>query len=92
MVLSHRSQGLDAFDQAALVGLRESRGRYKAMLTLFGMPASDYRRFMNFLAAHGCGVGVREFREGAASPVAPPEIPAVPVPAEEAAEPAVLSY
>ena len=39
-------------------GLRESRGRYKALLTLFGMSSGDYRRFMNFLAAHECGVGV----------------------------------
>jgi hypothetical protein len=43
-------------------GLRESRGRYKALLTLFGMSSGDYRRFMNFLAAHDCGVGFREFR------------------------------
>jgi transcriptional regulator with PAS, ATPase and Fis domain len=46
-------------------GLRESGGRYKALLTLFGMPSRDYRRFMNFLAAHDCGVAVREFRAGA---------------------------
>jgi hypothetical protein len=43
-------------------GLRESRGRYKSMLTLFGMPSRDYRRFMNFLAAHDCTVEFREFR------------------------------
>jgi transcriptional regulator with PAS, ATPase and Fis domain len=43
-------------------GLRESRGRYKSVLALFGMPSRDYRRFMNFLAAHECGIGVREFR------------------------------
>ena len=43
-------------------GLRETQGRYKSVLTLFGMPSSDYRRFMNFLTTHGCGVGVREFR------------------------------
>jgi transcriptional regulator with PAS, ATPase and Fis domain len=59
------------------LGLRESRGRYKSMLTLFGMPTSDYRRFMNFLAAHGCGIGVREFREAAASPATPSETPRV---------------
>ena len=59
------------------LGLRESRGRYKSMLTLFGMPTSDYRRFMNFLAAHGCGIGVREFREAAASPATPSETPPV---------------
>ena len=75
------------------LGLRESRGRYKAMLGLFGMPAADYRRFMNFLAAHGCGVGVREFREGAASSVSASEMPAVhSAPADAPAEPAVLSY
>ena len=51
--------------------LRETRGRYKDVLTLFGMPSGDYRRFMNFLAAHECGVEVREFREAAASPKAP---------------------
>ena len=45
-------------------GLQESRGRYKALLTLFGLPATDYRRFMNFLAAHECSVAVREFRTG----------------------------
>ena len=48
-------------------GLRESGGRYKSLLTLFGMPSRDYRRFMNFLSAHGCGVAVREFRGGLAA-------------------------
>jgi transcriptional regulator with PAS, ATPase and Fis domain len=48
-------------------GLRESRGRYKSMLKLFGMSSRDYRRFMNFLAAHDCSIGVREFRSEAAS-------------------------
>ena len=43
-------------------GLSESDGRYKALLGLFGMPAGDYRRFMNFLAAHDFGVEFREFR------------------------------
>jgi DNA-binding NtrC family response regulator len=51
-------------DLRALVrrGLRESRGRYKSLLTLFGMSSRDYRRFMNFLAAHDCRVEFREFR------------------------------
>jgi transcriptional regulator with PAS, ATPase and Fis domain len=48
-------------------GLSESRGRYKSLLKLFGMSSRDYRRFMNFLAAHECGVGVREFRSEAAA-------------------------
>ena len=57
-------------------GLQESNGRYKAMLGLFGMPASDYRRFMNFLAAHGCGVAVTEFRGAAGAADAPKVRPA----------------
>ena len=74
------------------LGLRESRGRYKSMLTLFGMPTSDYRRFMNFLAAHGCGVGVREFREAAVPAVSPSEMPpAHSVPDDSPAEPDRLS-
>ena len=69
-------------------GLRESRGRYKAMLTLFGMSSRDYRRFMNFLAAHDCGVGFREFRETASSPQAPAEMPPVySVPADAPVKP-----
>jgi DNA-binding NtrC family response regulator len=57
-------------------GLRETRGRYKSLLTLFGMPASDYRRFMNFLAAHECSVGFREFRGEPATSGAENEMPA----------------
>jgi transcriptional regulator with PAS, ATPase and Fis domain len=56
-------------------GLRESRGRYKALITLFGMPNGDYRRFMNFLAAHDCGVAVREFRQGELSRETPGMMP-----------------
>ena len=35
----------------------------------------DYRRFMNFLSAHDCGVGVREFRGTASSRCRPPDMP-----------------
>jgi DNA-binding NtrC family response regulator len=48
-------------------GLQASQGRYKSMLKLFGISSRDYRRFMNFLAAHECGVEFREFRATAAS-------------------------
>jgi transcriptional regulator with PAS, ATPase and Fis domain len=58
-------------------GLKETRGRYKAMLTLFGMSTGDYRRFMNFLSAHECGVAVREFREAVSLAESSAEIPAV---------------
>ncbi len=43
-------------------GLSTTRGNYRAILKLFGMPESDYKRFMNFLAAHECTVDFREFR------------------------------
>jgi len=43
-------------------GLAATRGNYRAVLELFGMPESDYKRFMNFLAAHDCVIDFREFR------------------------------
>jgi hypothetical protein len=43
-------------------GLSATRGSYRAVLELFGIPASDYKRFMNFLSTHDCRVDYREFR------------------------------
>jgi hypothetical protein len=43
-------------------GLSSTRGSYRALLELFGIPASDYKRFMNFLSTHDCRVDYREFR------------------------------
>jgi DNA-binding NtrC family response regulator len=48
--------------QLVSLGLAATRGNYRAVLKLFGMPESDYKRFMNFLAAHECTVDFREFR------------------------------
>jgi transcriptional regulator with PAS, ATPase and Fis domain len=45
-------------------GLATTRGNYRALLKLFGMPARDYKRFLNFLAAHDCRADFREFRNG----------------------------
>jgi DNA-binding NtrC family response regulator len=45
-------------------GLTTTRGNYRSLLGLFGVPESDYKRFMNFLAAHECVVDFREFRGG----------------------------
>ncbi len=47
-------------------GLTTTRGNYRALLPLFGVPESDYKRFMNFLAAHDCVVDFREFRTATA--------------------------
>jgi transcriptional regulator with PAS, ATPase and Fis domain len=45
-------------------GLATTGGNYRAMLKLFGMPDTDYKRFLNFLAAHDCAVDFRPFRSG----------------------------
>jgi len=49
-------------------GLGTTRGNYRALLKLFGMPARDYKRFLNFLAAHDCRTDFREFRNGTPEP------------------------
>lgn len=45
------------------LGLTNARGSYRAMLTLFGIESNDYKRFLNFLAAHDCVVDFRLFRD-----------------------------
>ncbi len=47
-------------------GLTTTRGNYRSLLRLFGLPAADYKRFLNFLAAHDCNVDFRAFRAGTA--------------------------
>jgi DNA-binding NtrC family response regulator len=49
-------------------GLGTTRGNYRALLKLFGMPSRDYKRFLNFLAAHDCRSDFREFRSGSPEP------------------------
>ena len=46
-------------------GLRETKGSYRALLRLFHLPATDYHRFHNFLAAHACKVDFHAFRTSA---------------------------
>ena len=55
-------------------GLSTTRGNYRSLLRLFGMPSSDYKRFLNFLAAHECNVDFRAFRNGTA-PAGPTRAP-----------------
>ena len=43
-------------------------------LRLFGMPAPDYKRFLNFLAAHDCKVDFRAFRHGTPEPPRAPRL------------------
>ncbi len=48
--------------QLVSLGLSSTRGNYRGLLKLFGMDEGDYKRFMNFLAAHECTVDYRQFR------------------------------
>ena len=43
-------------------GLTASRGNYRTLLQLFGIPASDYKRFMNFLTAYDCKLPSQPYR------------------------------
>ena len=47
-------------------GLAATSGNYRALLKLFGMEETDYKRFLNFLATHECNVDYRMFRRGIA--------------------------
>lgn len=54
--------------ELVVLGLRTTNGNYRALLRLFGIPANDYKRFHNFLMAHGCKVDYRAFRQGTPEP------------------------
>ncbi len=43
-------------------GLTATRGSYRSLLVLFGIDRADYKRLLNFLAAHECALDFREFR------------------------------
>ena len=58
-------------------GLSTTCGNYRALVKLFGMPTKDYKRFLNFLAAHDCRVDFREFRTG--NDHVPPPWPSPPI-------------
>ncbi len=73
-------------DMRALVrrGLIATRGNYRSMLRLFGMPDQDYKKLLNFLSAHDCAVDFREFRAASIDPAGalppPPALPLSPPP------------
>ena len=54
-------------------GLRTTNGNYRALLRLFGIATQDYKRFHNFLMAHGCKVDYRSFRQGTPEPSRRPQ-------------------
>jgi DNA-binding NtrC family response regulator len=43
-------------------GLAATQGNYRAVVRLFRMPDTDYKRFLNFLGTHDCVVDFRPYR------------------------------
>ena len=76
------SRDITRHDMRELVrkGLSTTRGNYRALLKLFGMANQDYKRFLNFLAAHDCGADFRAFRHGTAEAQRPPRLILPPLP------------
>jgi len=50
------------------LGLEHTRGNYKMLVTLFNMPAEDYKKFLNFLRKYQCHVPFQRFRMLPATP------------------------
>jgi transcriptional regulator with GAF, ATPase, and Fis domain len=70
------SRDITRHDMRCLVrkGLSTTRGNYRSLLRLFGLATQDYKRFLNFLAAHDCTVDFREFRHGSPPPLRAPRL------------------
>jgi transcriptional regulator with PAS, ATPase and Fis domain len=83
------SRDITRHDMRELVrrGLATTRGNYRSLLKLFGMSSEDYKRFLNFLAAHDCRADFREFRNGAPEMARRPRLILPPLPQGKAEEP-----
>jgi hypothetical protein len=59
-----KARELTRADLMALVdrGLTETRGSYRALLGLFNLPESDYKRFHAFLYQQRCNLPVASYR------------------------------
>jgi transcriptional regulator with GAF, ATPase, and Fis domain len=57
-----RDMTRDDLRELVRCGLTQAAGNYRAMLPLLGISAKDYKRFLNFLAAHDCMLDFRAFR------------------------------
>ncbi len=61
------------------LGLEQTRGNYRLLVELFGMPATDYKRFLNFLRSYDCqlpdfrlrAIGMRSQADNATNTAAP---------------------
>ena len=65
-----RAHEVTRAELAALVdrGLQETRGSYRALVRLFNLPPSDYKRFHAFLYQQNCNLPVGPYRAGEARP------------------------
>jgi hypothetical protein len=45
-----------------LRGLQETKGSYRLVAQLLNLPATDYKRFMNFLQKYDCLIPFQGFR------------------------------
>jgi DNA-binding NtrC family response regulator len=53
------------------IGLENTSGNYRLLTRLFGMPDSDYKRFLSFLRKHECHLPFQHFRVARVSPTSP---------------------
>jgi hypothetical protein len=59
-----RAHEVTRAELAALIdrGLQETRGSYRALVRLFNLPPSDYKRFHAFLYQQNCNLPVGPYR------------------------------
>ena len=62
-----RAHEITRTDLATLIdrGLRHTHGSYRALLKVFNMPPTDYKRFHAFLYQHNCNLPVAAYRNPA---------------------------
>jgi DNA-binding NtrC family response regulator len=69
---AYKARELARHDLASLIdrGLQETRGSYRALLKVFHLPSTDYKRFHAFLYQQRCNLPVASYRRrGARAPV-----------------------
>lgn len=61
---AYKARELARHDLASLIdrGLQETRGSYRALLKVFHLPSSDYKRFHAFLYQQRCNLPVASYR------------------------------
>jgi hypothetical protein len=72
---AYKARELARQDLASLIdrGLQETRGSYRALLKVFHLPSTDYKRFHAFLYQQRCNLPVASYRRRVprASSIAP---------------------